>query len=193
MLEWLKELESLDKSIFLWLNACHNPFFDILMSWITAKWTWLPLYAGLLWLWWQAYQKQIWKLLVCIVLLVLLADQTASGLLKPLIMRLRPCHDPDLEAWIHLVGNCGGQYGFVSSHAANTFGLAMFCSLLHKPLAIKNLPLMMWFWAVLVSYSRVYVGVHFPADLIGGGLIGIFWAWVVVLLWRKIDSSFTKN
>lgn len=122
------------------------------------------------------------------MLTILLADQVSSGLMKPYFERLRPCHNPELEGLLYVYGRCGGLYGFVSSHAANTFGVATFLTLIlrKKQKGIKWL----FLYAVIVSYSRIYLGVHYPLDVLFGALVGVLsaylsWA-VVVILKRKI-------
>lgn len=111
------------------------------------------------------------------------ADQISVQLFKDVFMRLRPCHNPEIADLIHTInGACGGQYGFVSSHAANTFGLALFVGLIfkkHVPFLLKALLI----WAAVVSYSRIYVGVHYPADLICGAILGSI---IAFLMWKAL-------
>jgi undecaprenyl-diphosphatase len=102
-----------------------------------------------------------------------LADRITSGLMKPYFQRLRPCHDPLIQHFVHVVGNCGGQYGFVSSHASNSFALVAALFILFKIHKIETkIVLFLSIWAIIVSYSRIYVGVHYPTDILVGGLIG---------------------
>src|SRR3954464_7049697 len=123
----IDSLLELDRKIFLYLNGFHTPWMDPIMFYITKTWVWLPLYLILLYLIFREYNKEGWFVLMGITLTILLADQITASLMKPYFARLRPSQDPTLEALIHLVnGDKGGQYGFASSHAANTFGAAMF-------------------------------------------------------------------
>jgi len=106
------------------------------------------------------------------VLVIVLADQISVHAFKNVFLRYRPCHNLALQAQVHLNGGCGGTYGFISSHSANTFALAMFLTLLFKN-KIKYFGLAIFFWAAFVSYSRIYNGVHYPADIAVGAIVGM--------------------
>ena len=130
-------------------------------------------------------------MLLFIILVITLADQTSVHLFKNVFQRLRPCHEPALEGLVHLVNNkCGGQFGFISSHAANTFGLALLTLLWIKKGWFTAL---MITWALLVAYSRVYLGVHYPADVLMGGVWGAGCGWMVFLLFRWSLSMLPLN
>ena len=164
-------LEALDRQLFITLNCLHSPAADTLMQWITERQSWYPFYAIFIaWLFWQ-YRKRWWRITLYLVLGVTLSDLICSSVLKPLIGRLRPCHDPEMTPLVHLTGGCGGLYGFASSHAANTFAFAMGCYLLLYP-KNKWIPAL-FAWATIVSYSRIYVGVHYPLDVLAGAGIGV--------------------
>lgn len=175
----LESLETFDKELFVTLNGLHHPAMDPVMTAISGTILWLPLYALLLYLLGKRYG---WRALLVIVplvaVVVLLADQTSVHLFKNQFLRFRPCKNAELAAIIHNPVGCGGWYGFVSSHATNTFAIAMFVSLLLKQRA-------MWIgllcWAALVSYSRIYLGKHYPADLVGGAALGALIGWLVSL------------
>jgi undecaprenyl-diphosphatase len=121
------------------------------------------------------------------MLTILLADQVTSGFMKPFFERLRPCHDPRWEGLLHNYGRCGGLYGFASSHAANTFGLATFLTLTLSS-KVKGIS-WLFVYALLVSYTRIYLGVHYPLDIVLGALVGVLAAYLswflVVVLKRK--------
>jgi len=155
---------------------------DVIMLWISGKITWWPFYLILLgfFIWKKGWQTI--AILFFIVAVIVLTDQTSVHLFKNLFHRLRPSHDPALEGLVHLVNNKrGGEFGFISSHAANTAGVAVLTSLWIR----KNWfsPLMI-FWVVLIAYSRVYLGVHYPGDVLAGALWGAGCGWLVYLLFR---------
>ena len=161
-------LISVDKQLFLWLNGTGQPFFDEFMLFMSAKLIWIPLYGFLIFFLYKNYGFNFWKPLLMVIITVSLADQITSGFMKPFFERLRPCNDPELKNLVSLVGKCGGRYGFASSHAANTLGLATF----YLTFTRNRWFLFLLLWALIVSYSRIYLGVHFPGDIIIGGLIG---------------------
>lgn len=180
-------LESWDKSLFKVLNGAHSEIFDALMPWISNKYVWIPLYALLLYFLIRRSGFAAWQVIVGIALLILISDQVASGILKPWVERLRPCYDPELEGQVHLLKGCGGRFGFASSHASNSFAIAMFCWLLLKD-SVRHIWLL-FVWAAVVAYSRVYLGVHFPGDIIVGAIIGLLSGIVINFGLRKIKRS----
>ncbi len=167
MLEYLKEL---DTACFLFLNGFHNPFWDKIMWYISATTTWIPLYAVIIFFVVKKFKRKSIITLLFFALLVLLADQSSVHLFKNVFERLRPCHNTDIQDIVHTInGKCGGKYGFVSSHAANTFALAVFLVFLFKNKAVSVFFIL---WATVVSYSRIYLGVHYVGDVLGGALLG---------------------
>lgn len=177
MLNWL---EQTDQSLFLALNGCHNAFFDHFFWLVSGKYIWIPLYLFIAFLIIRKYKKQSWIIILSAIMVVILTDQTSVHLFKNIFMRYRPSHNFDLQGLIHLVnGYSGGLFGFVSSHAANSFGIAIFTALFLKN---KWYWIFILLWAALVSYSRIYLGVHYPADIIGGMVLGFLWAVIIFLL-----------
>ena len=175
-------LVDLDQKLFLFLNGLHSEGMDPLMWWISGKTTWWPFYLLLLGFLTWTRKWQMIPLLIFIALSVTLTDQTSVHLFKEVFERLRPCHEPELQGLVHIVNNkCGGQFGFVSSHAANTFGIAMLLSLIVRK---KWFWALMFTWATLVSYSRIYLGVHYSADIIGGAMLGALCGWLLFVLFR---------
>lgn len=170
--EWIEVVNKLDIQLFLIINNLHSPFFDFLMYWLSNKWIWIPIYAIIVFYIYKK-KKNYKSIFICIALTIACADMTASLVLKPLVKRPRPCHQTELQTKMNLVGDCGGTYGFLSSHAANTFAIATLLALLF---AAQKLWILGYIWAFLIAYSRVYLGVHFPLDVFLGALIGIVFA-----------------
>lgn len=159
-----------DQEAFLFLNNLGDTSFDQFWILISETWIWVPLYAIFLYLLYKNFQlKGLIFILIFVALGVTVSDQLA-GIFKSGILRLRPCHDPSINHFMRIV-KCGGQYGFYSSHSSNTFFIATFMSvLLFRKYRI--LPYILFFWAIIVSYSRIYLGVHFPLDILMGAMMG---------------------
>lgn len=146
--------------------------FDILFGWITSKIFWIPFYLLLLFFTVLKYKKKTFYIALFLGLLFLIGDRSSVMLFKDVFERLRPCHNPEIAGLVHIInGKCGGQFGFVSSHATNSFALAIFTGFLLKKY-YKYTMVTMLLWAGLVSYSRIYVGVHYPGDILCGAILG---------------------
>lgn len=165
-------IKKIDTAFFLYLNSKHSPFFDTIMTWASGKYSWIPLYLFLLFLVFRFVGKHIWMVALAVALMILASDQVSVHLFKNVFLRYRPCHNLLIKDLIHVNGGCGGMYGFVSSHAANTFALAMFLALFFKN-RIGFFGVYIFLWAGFVSYSRIYNGVHYPADVAVGALVGM--------------------
>jgi len=176
-------LVKIDTKLFIFLNSLHAPFMDEIMWTFSDKEVWYPFYLILIGLLIYIYRKKSIWMILGLAILITLADQISTEIFKEGIKRLRPSHNPALKEVIHLVhGKTGGKYGFVSSHAANTFAGATFIAML---VDLKSLHWFMFIWAAVVSYSRIYLGVHYPGDIIGGALLGILLGMGIVYLLKK--------
>ncbi len=186
MNSFLNMLNTWDTDLFLILNGAHNSFWDFIMFWASDKFIWIPVYALFLFILWRKYSSKIWIVMLFAALLIFLSDQISVHLFKDVFQRLRPCNDPALEGMVHLVnGKCGGSFGFYSSHASNIFAIAVFViSLLGK----KNLwmLLLILIWADLIAYSRIYLGVHYPGDVIAGVVAGSLMGWMLARFLKNL-------
>ena len=172
LLLMLEQELHLERELFFLLNGSDHAVLDNFFYLYSYKWTWVPLYLCFLFVF--VYRKN-WKEILCVLfsifLLILLCDQISSGFFKPFFERLRPTHHPDFKEQVDIVlGYRGGRYGFVSSHAANTSGFAVFTALLFRN---RYYTLMIVLFSLLASYSRIYLGVHFISDVIAGILLGV--------------------
>lgn len=189
----INEILKLDEELFLLINGCHNSFGDFVMFWLSDKFVWIPLYLFFIFLVYRKYKIKTIIILIFAAILIAFSDQISVHLFKNIFQRLRPCHDPCLADMVHIVRDkCGGQYGFISSHATNTFAISVFLiKLIGRK--YKYFTALIIIWAILISYSRIYLGVHFPGDVVIGAFLGAFLGWVFSWLILRFLFIFSKS
>jgi undecaprenyl-diphosphatase len=187
----LKFLLDIDNRLLLWANSHNNPFLDEIMLAFSERFFWVPFYAILVLLIIYKYRKRSLLILITITLMIIATDQFSSHLLKPLVGRLRPCYNESVMHLLHMIKDCGGRFGFISSHASNSFGAAMMLWLLFRN-QYKYFWLM-FVWAAVVSYSRIYLGVHFPSDIAAGMLCGLSFGYIFYTLYRLTEKKVFSN
>ena len=195
-------LQQFDAGIFSAINGWHAAYFDSFMWLVTKIATWIPMILMLLYL---LYFKKGWRKTVAVVLaialVILIADQVSASIIKPLVERARPSHNESLQSTIHIVnGYRGGPFGFVSSHAANCFGIALLLAMIFK---YRLFTWTMVVWATLMCYSRIYLGVHYPGDIVCGAILGFLAAWLVYRIfvwfgkkhpeWGSVSFSYNES
>jgi undecaprenyl-diphosphatase len=189
MLDYLKHL---DNHVLLFINSLHTPFLDGCMLFITHRFTWIPLYVAVVVFLFLKKRSDFIVVILFITAAIVSADLFASSFMKPFFQRLRPCHNNEINIFLYLIkDNCGGKFGFISSHAANTFALSTFLYLyLGKEFRWIEI---FFIWAIIVSVSRVYLGVHYPSDIFAGAIAGIVIAalfyYIFTLTKKKINIS----
>lgn len=192
-------LRNIDTTVFFWLNANHNVVFNKIMYYASHTLFWVWFYIILLGLVFAVLHKKAFFILPVIALMILASDQSAN-FIKNNVKRYRPCYnelikdkvDLNLPRDVRGKFEMPGQYGFVSSHAANVFALALFLTLLFKS-RYRYFPLLIFSWAFIVSISRIYNGVHYPSDVTGGAMIGLLAGFLSWKLWLVIDSRFIQK
>jgi len=180
----LRILQDIDEAALLLVNGWHSTFTDEMWWLVSLKWSWTLIFMALGWVLLHKNRLQALLIIAMVVLAVVLADQISSSLIKGMVERLRPTHDPSLADAVRTVNDYrGGMYGFVSSHAANSFAGAMLLTLLTRH---RLITWALFGWAVLQCYSRVYLGVHYPGDILGGIVVGMLVGWGVWALWNVL-------
>jgi len=179
----LQAIKNLDIELLLFINSHHSDFFDQFMFLFSNRFVWIAFYFSVIITIFVRYKKSAIWLILLLVACIVLADQISSSVIKDLVQRLRPTKEADLAPFLHIVNNySGGLYGFVSSHAANTFGFALLSSLIFQN---KLYSWSVFIWAGITSYSRIYLGVHYPSDILGGIIVGLSVASVLMLIIKK--------
>lgn len=179
----VEDLIHLDKELFLFLNNLGNTSWDGFWMLITSQTSGYPIYLVLLFFSYRSFGlRKTMLLLVFVALLITCTDQL-SNFFKYGVKRLRPCYDQDLEGLMRLVKNsCGGKFSYFSAHAANSFAVAFFFTYLLGT-RYRILGAFLMIWAVFVAYSRIYIGVHFPLDVLTGAAVGMLFSWLFAKLY----------
>jgi undecaprenyl-diphosphatase len=189
-MEWIKQI---DQSLLLFLNSFHNSFWDKAVTIFTSIEIWIPFYLLIIYFIIKTYKRNSIYILILIGLSVALSDQF-TNLIKNYVERFRPTQDPILGNIVHNVYNRGGAFGFFSAHAANTFTLAVISAKLFKN---QIYTILIFIWAVLVSYTRIYIGLHYPGDILAGWIWGFlaglaFYQLMVIVQKRHFTATFPE-
>ncbi len=185
-----------DKDLLVKLNSYHSEFWDGFMWLATDEISWIPFFLALLYVVYKAKGKEFFLALLTITLTILICDQV-SGLFKDWIARPRPTREMDIMNELHIVNNYrGGKYGYFSAHAANTFGIAVLVSLIVRNWAVT---MSLFLWATTATYTRIYLGVHYPLDIITGISFGVLTGYLVYRFHKflttrvNLNSSYKNN
>ncbi|MGQ1787804.1 phosphatase PAP2 family protein [Saccharicrinis sp. GN24d3] len=186
----METLLQLDSNLLLLLNYYHTEFWD-LVFWLTSSTlVWVPFYVMVIYAMVKGQQWQSWTTILAVIILVVLCDRISTDIFKYGFERLRPTHNADLKDLVKTVfGYRGGKFGFVSSHATNTMGIAVFTSLLFRN---RLYSLFILVWSVFVGYSRIYLGVHFPGDVLGGFVLGASLGYIVYKIYGALLPKFVR-
>lgn len=193
---WLQMLQDWDVALFHWVNSgMSNAFFDAVLPYCREKWLWAPLYLFVAAFVWLNYRRKGWLIMLGLVAAVGLADFTSSTLIKKNVQRIRPCNNPTMIENVQQRVHCGAGYSFTSSHAANHFAAAIFLIGFFGTLARWVRPVAL-IWATTIAFSQVYVGVHYPGDVICGAILGALIGWCIVLIFKEsgwLDYRYTTK
>ena len=195
----METLLRFDTELFLFFNSLHATWADRMVYFISQTWFWIPLFMVVIFLIFRQYRKQAWKVLLVFALTITLTDQTCN-LIKHSVCRFRPSHTEAIAGQIHLVQKpdgqlyYGGKYGFPSAHAANTMALA-FLVIFFLSKGKKWVIMSMILWSMLMAYTRLYLGVHYPLDILCGFVLGCCYAFLMIFICRKwlAKESFGKE
>lgn len=183
----------IDTELFLFLNGLHVNWLDPVMTFISGTITWVPFYVVLLYLVIKNYKRQSIFIIIGIILLIVCSDQVSASIFKPVFERPRPCHNEAIKDLVYLPnGHCGGAYGFISSHACNVFALAVFITHVLKKHYTK-IAWLMFIWAAVIAYSRIYMGVHYPGDVIVGAAVGALIGYAISKLYDFAIRKYFHN
>lgn len=183
-------LENIDRDLFLWLNGNHAVWLDNIMFFVSSNFFWLPVIVVAIWLIINKYGKKAWVPILLLVLTYICTEQI-TNLVKHAVERYRPSHNLEIQQLVHTVNAyTGGMYGFFSAHAANSFGLALLSAFFIKN---RYYTISVWAWAIIVSYSRIYLGVHYPSDIVVGAAVGIIVSGLFILLYVRINKAIEQK
>ena len=187
----IEQLVQLDTELFLYLNNLGSTSWDGFWMFYTTKFNWIPFYAVLAYLMYKRLNTKMFLLtLLVIALMITFTDQITNVFKKVLVMRLRPCHNDEIQGMFRLVKEyCGGRYGYFSGHASNSMAISVFTSLMLRA-KYKYLPYLMIVWALVMGYSRIYIGVHYPLDVLSGMLFGALSGFLFYRLDRYLQFRF---
>ena len=180
----MEEIILEDKQAMIFLNNLGSSTFDPFWILVSEKWFWIPLYVIFLYFLYKNFNKKSLFYILLFVALGITASDQIANIFKFGFERLRPCHDPSLEGLLREV-KCGGKFGFYSAHSSNSFFVFFYLIILLGK-KIKQLPYFLFVWAAIVAYSRVYLGMHFPGDIIIGAIMGILLALFFGTLAKKV-------
>lgn len=180
----MEEIIQTDKEALVYLNSLGSEEFDNLWIMISGTWLWVPFYLILFYFLFKNYKINSFIFAIIFIALGIAVSDQLANVFKYGFERLRPCHDPQLSPIIRRV-KCGGQFGFYSAHASNSFFVATFLGLMLKD-KVKYLPFILFLWAAFVAYSRVYLGVHYPSDILVGASMGILIGVIFYLLMKAV-------
>ncbi|WP_323788745.1 phosphatase PAP2 family protein [Psychroserpens sp.] len=189
-----EELVQLDIDLFVYLNGLGTDSWDAFWMFYTTKFNWIPFYGLLLYLFYKRLTIKMFLItILVIVLMITFTDQITNLFKRVLVMRSRPCYNPDIENIIRLVKNsCGGKHGYFSGHASNSMAVAIFTSLMLRS-KYKYLPYILVVWAMAMGYSRIYVGVHYPLDVLSGMLFGAISGFLFYKLFSYLQYRFERS
>jgi membrane-associated phospholipid phosphatase len=189
----MKKIIDFDKWLFLKINnEGTSKFLDKLMPVLREPTTWIPLYIFLFLFVVISFGKKGWWFVLYAIITVAITDSVSSRIFKPLVGRLRPCCDPDFSSNVRLLVGCGGNESFLSSHAANHFGLAMFIFITFRSF-IGNWAYVFFIWAAAISYAQIYVGVHYPFDVLCGTILGCLVGWASANIFQQKNGLLVRR